>query len=45
MKNGDEFMHFEKAGLSWYAIEPLIICLSHGFEVKKLSQCFIVYLS
>jgi len=45
MKNEDEFMQFEKVGLSCYAIECLIICLSHGFEVKKLSQCFIVYLS
>jgi len=36
-------MQFEKAGLSCYAIEPFTICLSNCFEVKKLSQCFIIY--
>ena len=28
-------MQFEKEGLGCYAIESLIICLSHCFEVKK----------
>lgn len=31
-------MQFEKAGLSYYAIEPLIICLSHCFEVDNQTQ-------
>jgi hypothetical protein len=31
-------MQFEKAGLSYYAIEPLIICLSHCFEADNQTQ-------